>query len=218
MPGPDGGGTGPPRLLLLLARPGPFSRPGPRAHASYYCCCSAATAAHPPWPRRAHPAPLPQPSPTPGVGRVGRRAPPRRAPPPRESPQDAVALRLAPHRPSPRPGRPPSAPPMAPPMPGMNSGAGSRCLPRRPSLPSRSGSYLPAVFGSHFPLARHILLLQKLPGTEQEESKKNKRTCNEPKVHVEHEAYKHKDRVGPRCLWVKSSNDTMRKHHEHSHH
>jgi hypothetical protein len=123
-----------------------------------------------------------------------------------------------PHRPSPRPGRPPAAPLMAPPMPGINSGAKSRHLPRRPSQPSCSGSYLRAVFGSHFPFARHILLLQKLPGTEGEESKKNKRTCNEPKVHVEHEAYKHKDRVGPRCLWVKSSNDTMRKHHEHSHH
>jgi hypothetical protein len=106
----------------------------------------------------------------------------------------------------------------APPMPGINSGAESCCLPCRPSRPSRSGSYLRAVFGSHFPFAHSILLLQKLAGTEQEESKKNKRTCNELKVHVEHEAYKHKDRVGPRCLWVKSSNDTMRKHHEHSHH
>jgi hypothetical protein len=44
-------------------------------------------------------------------------------------------------------------------MPGMSRGAESRHLPRRPSWPSPSCSYLPAIFGSHFPFAHHILLL-----------------------------------------------------------
>jgi formin 2 len=148
-----------PALALWLLPPGCFRQPlprraphpPPRDQDPKRMPHTAEAAAHPPWPRPARPL---QRSPSPvrprGLGGVG-----RRAPPPRESPQDAAAFlppTLLALSQAPRPRQ-------APPMPGMSGGAESRPLPRRPSRPSRSGSYLLAVFGSHFPFARHILLL-----------------------------------------------------------